>query len=141
MDEIDAQLAELSKNYPLVSHTNAGRLFSSVRRMKAEKEMHIPIARRTGFVISTKSGKRANAMTEQEWEPFYDSMCTELKRDYPDLHEQLFSAALPRGSKGAMKIFKELIEAVPMLLVYLFVTTCFFVGLINIMMYLDVKLG
>ena len=37
------QLEKLAKEHPLVLHTDAGRLFSTVRRMKAERKMGIPI--------------------------------------------------------------------------------------------------
>ena len=36
---LEDQLEKLSKEYPLVLHTEAGRIFSMVRRMKAEKKM------------------------------------------------------------------------------------------------------
>ena len=88
---VDDQLERLDKEYPLVLHTEAGRSFSAVRRMKAEKEMNIPINRRTGFAISVKTGKAANEMTDEEWEGFYNSLIDQLKSDYPDLHKRLFS--------------------------------------------------
>ena len=43
------QLEKLSKEYPLVLHTEAGRTFSMVRRMKAEKKMGRPISFRSGL--------------------------------------------------------------------------------------------
>ena len=92
------QLEKLAKEYPLVLHTDAGRLFSTVRRMKAEKKTGIPIFLRTGFAISTKNGMAANAMTEDEWEEFYYALSERLNRDYPHLYESLFSRN--RGKKG-----------------------------------------
>jgi len=94
-EEIKEQLAKLNKEYPLVPHTNAGRSFSTVRRMKAEKEMGIPINYRSGFAISVKTGKSANEMTEQEWEDFYKDLSEELKKDYPELYISLF----PEGNE------------------------------------------
>ena len=85
------QLEKLAKEYPLVLHTDAGRTFSTVRRMTAEKKIGIPIFLRTGFAISTQTGKAANTMTEIEWEEFYDALSERLKRDYPDLYERIFS--------------------------------------------------
>jgi hypothetical protein len=85
------QLEKLAKEYPLVLHTDAGRLFSTVRRMKAEKKMGIPIFLRTDFAISTKNGKAANAMTKDEWEEFYNALSERLRGDYPELDESLFS--------------------------------------------------
>ena len=84
-------LARLDEEYPLVLHTDAGRSFSTVRRMKAEKRMGIPIYLRTGFAISVKTGKAANAMNEDEWEEFYNAISERLNRDYPDLYKSLFS--------------------------------------------------
>jgi hypothetical protein len=85
------QLERLAKDYPLVVHTDAGRTFSTVRRMKAEKKMGVPIFLRTGFAISAKTGKAANTMTEDEWEDFYNALSERLKRDYPDLYERIFT--------------------------------------------------
>ena len=62
MDDIERQLRSLDEQFPLVPHTGAGRLFSTVRRMKADKERRIPINRRTGFAISVKKGKPANEL-------------------------------------------------------------------------------
>ena len=90
-EELRAQLEKLAKENPLVLHTDASRTFSMVRRMKAEKEMGIPISLRSGFAISTKSGKAANAMSENEWEEFYTALSKNLRRDYPHLYEPLFS--------------------------------------------------
>lgn len=88
---IEEKLKKIEQEYPLVPHTGAGRLFSMVRRMKAEKEMGIPINRRSGFVISTESGKNSNTMTDKEWEKFYEGLCEQLKRDYPELYSKLFT--------------------------------------------------
>ena len=87
------KIKRIKQKYPLVPHTNAGRLFSTVRRMKAEKEMDIPINFRSGFAISTKTGKRDSEMNEKEWENFYSSLSEELKKSYPDLYHRLFSKA------------------------------------------------
>jgi hypothetical protein len=86
------KLVELDEKYPLVPHTGAGRIFSTVRRMKAEKEMDIPIGSRSGFAISTKTGRAANNMDEQEWEDFYKSLFEQLKKEYPDLYKNLYSS-------------------------------------------------
>ena len=96
---IEEQLAKLNKEYPLVPHTNAGRLFSTVRRMKAEKEMGIPINYRSGFAISVKTRKAADKMTEQEWEDFYKDLSEQLKRDYPELYQRVFQSSLDSQKK------------------------------------------
>lgn len=80
----------LDDKYPLIADTNAGRLFSTVRRMKAEKELEIPITHRTGFAISAKLGKPANELGEADWEEFYSGLCGQLKHDYSEMHERLF---------------------------------------------------
>ena len=97
-EEWRVQLEKLDRENPLVLHTDAGRTFSMVRRMKAEKKMRVPISLRSGFAISTKNGKAANAMTEDEWEEFYNALSEYLRRDYPDLYERLFS--LNKSGKG-----------------------------------------
>ena len=88
---LEDHLEGLNKGYPLVLHTEAGRTFSTVRRLKAEKEIGIPINRRTGFAVSVKIGKAANEMTDDEWEEFFNSLSERLKGDYPDLYKSLFS--------------------------------------------------
>lgn len=88
---LEDKLRKLTKEYPLVPHTDAGRSFSTVRRMRAEREMDLPINLRTGFAISVKTGKAANAMTEGEWEEFYNALSERLKTDYPELYRRLFS--------------------------------------------------
>jgi hypothetical protein len=90
MSDIDRQIERLDRDYPLVVHTGAGRLFSTVRRMKAEQELGIPLSRRTGFAISVETGKRGNEMTQNEWNHFYADLCEELRRDYPELFQRLF---------------------------------------------------
>jgi hypothetical protein len=42
----------LDEQYPLIPHTHAGQLFSTVRHMKIERELAVPIKSRTAFVIS-----------------------------------------------------------------------------------------
>ena len=88
---LEDQLEMLDKEYPLVLHTDAGRTFSTVRRMKTEKTMGLPIHLRTGFAISVATAKAANEMTEDEWEEFYYALSERLNRDYPHLYESLFS--------------------------------------------------
>ncbi len=92
-EEWRVQLEKLAKKNHLVPYTDAGRIFSMVRRMKkAEKKMGIPISLRSGYAISTKNGKAANAMTEDEWEEFYDALSKHLRRNYPGLYARLFWA-------------------------------------------------
>lgn len=83
--------ALLEVRYPLADHTGVGRLYTTVRRMKAEKEWCLPIHLRIGSVNSVETGKAANEMNEAEWEAFYLALCGQLKRDYPELYERLFS--------------------------------------------------
>ena len=85
------QLEMLDKKYPLVPHTYAGQLSSSVRRMRAEREMNIPIHLRSDAWISAETGNRTSDMTGTEWESFYQGLRAELKRRYPVLHDRMFA--------------------------------------------------
>ncbi len=87
---LEEKLAMLDRKFRVVGYTNASRLITAVRRMKAEKDMDLPIQHRTGFAISTKTGKGANEMSEREWDDFYNDLCGELKRQYPEEHQHLF---------------------------------------------------
>jgi hypothetical protein len=90
-DKKAALLERLNKECPLTMHTGAGRLFTTVRRMKAEKELDVPIAWRMGAAISVEIGKRGNEMNELEWNKFYKDLCENLNRDYPSLYDSLFA--------------------------------------------------
>ena len=85
-------LKKLNKEFPLTRHTGVGMLYTTVRRMMAEKELNIPIAWRIGSAISVETGKRGNEMNEQEWNKFYKDLCENLKRDYPSMYDRLFSS-------------------------------------------------
>ena len=90
MDNLEEKLRYLDETYPLIRFAGPGMMFSTVRRMKAEAEHMIPIARRTGFAISLKNRKRANEMNEQEWHEFYQELCEDLREKYPSLYERVF---------------------------------------------------
>ena len=83
-------IKKLNKEFPLTIHTGIGRLTTTVRRMKAEKELNIPLAWRAGFAISVEFGKRGNEMNEAEWNKFYYDLCENLKRDYPFMYDRVF---------------------------------------------------
>ena len=87
---LNQKLEYIQKEYPVTPHTGIGRLFTCVRRMKAEKEWEIPVENRLGFAISVETGKHANEMDEEEWEKFFGQLSGQLKRDYPDMWERLF---------------------------------------------------
>ncbi len=87
---LEERLAKLDNEYPLVPHTNESSLSSIVRRMKAEKEMDIPVNHRTGFAVSAKVGKAADKMAEQVWELFYKYVCEQLKEEYPQIFRSVF---------------------------------------------------
>ena len=92
-------IEKLDREYPFIPHTHAGRLSSTVRRMKAEKELGLPIDRRSGFAISTATSHRASEMSEQEWETFYAALSKELKMVYPELYAGVFAPTpTTRGS-------------------------------------------
>jgi hypothetical protein len=79
----EERLTQLDRDYPLRGYTGASCLITSIRRMRAEREQRIPIHLRTGFPVSVAFGKAANELNEDEWEAFYESLCAELKRKYP----------------------------------------------------------
>jgi hypothetical protein len=81
---------KILNEYVLIPHTRSSRLYSTVRRMKAEKELAVPFDQRNGFVISTGTGLRTNEMAKKEWEGFYEALSNELKTDYPDIYARLF---------------------------------------------------
>lgn len=89
---IIAELEQLSREFPLVPHTSAGFNFSTVRRMKAENSLGLPIRLRTGAAISVKTGKAANDMTAEEWEEFYNALKQNLCTTFPELFARLFPA-------------------------------------------------
>jgi hypothetical protein len=86
------KLTWLNRECPFVPHTNAGRLFSTVRRMKWEEELEIPIPLRAGHAICVQTGKRASDMDEGEWNAFYHGLLGQLERDYPELYERIFGS-------------------------------------------------
>jgi hypothetical protein len=75
-----AQLKQLAEEYPLVLHTDAGRTFPMVRRMKEEKEMGVPINPSFRFRGFHGKWKVGNAVTENEWEEFYNALSEHLRR-------------------------------------------------------------
>ena len=92
------QLEILDSEYPLELYTDASRTYSTVRRMKTEKKIGLPINLRSGCAISVETGKAANTMTEDEWEKFYYDLSERLNGDYPGLYKILFSRK--RSGKG-----------------------------------------
>lgn len=84
-------LKKLNTAYPLSGHTGVGRLYTTVRSMKAEKELNIPLSWRTGFAIAVASGQGASEMSAREWTTFYTDLCENLKRDYPAMYNRLFA--------------------------------------------------
>ncbi|WP_417739677.1 hypothetical protein [Rosistilla oblonga] len=93
MESLEEKLQMLRETYPLVPHTAAGQMWSSVRRMKAEKELGIPINRRTGFAVSLESGLAANEMQEEAWEEFCAGLCDDLHQRFPELYRSIFRDA------------------------------------------------
>lgn len=90
-DSLKRALKKLDEDYPIVSHTRAGRLSSTVRRMKAEKEQGIPISCRTGRTILTTNGRRLSDLTEVEWEETFAALSTALEQSYPEMYRQTFN--------------------------------------------------
>lgn len=92
MNEYADELRLLDEKFPIVPHTNAGRLSSTVRRMKAEKELGLPVHLRTGFSISVADSKPANELDEDAWERFFQQLCGELKGQYPEMYSTIFES-------------------------------------------------
>lgn len=90
MDDHNDSPRSLDDEYPIIRHTRAGRLFSTIRRMKVERELAIPMQQRTAFVFSAATGKPANELNEREWRELYIALCGELRRHFPELYERLF---------------------------------------------------
>jgi len=88
---LEQRIAELAKEYPLIPYVHMSRLYSTVRRMKAEKERDIPIKYRSGFAVSVKKGKAANRLTKREWEELYRTLSRQLKKEYPEMYSELFA--------------------------------------------------
>ena len=83
------RLAALETKFPLIPYTEAGRTFSMVRRMAAEKNTGVPVWLRSDFAISTTTGKPTNEMDDSEWEQFYADLSAKLKQDHPTLFDQV----------------------------------------------------
>ncbi len=88
--ELQEKLEKIQRECPMIPHTDAGRMFSMVRRMKAEKELEIPIPMRSSFIISARLGKAANEMSGEEWEEFYEVLAGELYMRHPELFKKIF---------------------------------------------------
>jgi NADH pyrophosphatase NudC (nudix superfamily) len=88
---LNERTEKVIKEYSLILYTRTSRLFSTVRRMKAEKELNVPISCRASFVIYTETKKRANEMTADEWGKLFEALSSELKKDYPNIYVRLFS--------------------------------------------------
>jgi len=84
-------LKKLNELFPRTIHTGIGRLSSTVRRMKAEKELNIPIEWRIGSAISVETGKYGHEMIKNEWNKFYTDLCEELKQKYPSQYDRIIS--------------------------------------------------
>jgi hypothetical protein len=95
MNTLEQTIAELNKKYPLILRTHASRLYTTVRRMKAEKEGEVSIKFRYGSAISVKTRKPANKMTKKEWEVFYRILSERLRAEYPERYSGLF----PEGTR------------------------------------------
>tara|TARA_R110000737_G_scaffold336727_1_gene356402 strand:- start:13675 stop:14325 length:651 start_codon:yes stop_codon:yes gene_type:complete len=77
--------------FPITRHTSLGTLFTTIRRMKAEKDFEIPISLRISFAKSVTTGKTENEITEIEWDIVYNDLCENLKQVNPILYASLFS--------------------------------------------------
>jgi hypothetical protein len=110
MDDIEEVLRSLKKKYPLVRYTGAGVLYSSVRRMKAERELGIPINRRTGFAISLKYGKAANELDESKSKRSKQKAQEKVNK-YSAMHESISATqAGESGIPGQIRLREKIAE-------------------------------
>ena len=84
------KLESIERECPFVPHTNAGRLYSTVRRMKMQEELDIPYEYRFSHAIFLKTRQRTHELDKKNWDEFYCGLSAELKRDYPELYERIF---------------------------------------------------
>lgn len=94
-----ATIQMLRRDYPFARHTNAGRMFSTERRMKAERELGLPVARRSGFAISVASSRDTSELEKVVWDGFHKANCHDLAKSYPEMWAMLSSSA-PAPSPG-----------------------------------------
>ncbi len=87
--DLSLRLAFLHENCQITPHTRPGRLFTTVKRMKAEEELAIPIVDRYGGVSSAALGLPAHRMSPFEWGVFYMMLADQLHSDYPELYTSL----------------------------------------------------
>lgn len=91
-EELAAKLRYVEEKFPVVTYIPRAALFTSVQRMKAERELGIPVEYRSGVAISVKFGKAANELAEQQWEEFFQTLSNSLRQKYPEMYERLFGA-------------------------------------------------
>ena len=89
---LQEKLTIVNKECPFVGFNGASCLITTLRRMKMQEELDIPVENRTGHAISVENGKCTNEMTLDEWQKFYGDLKGELKKWYPEVHEKMFGA-------------------------------------------------
>lgn len=80
----------VEKTFPLNPKTDFDRLFTRVRRMKAEKEFEIPMNQRIGFTFSVRTGENLSGISEEAWNMLFAMLSDQLKRQHPDTWRRLF---------------------------------------------------
>jgi hypothetical protein len=73
-----------------VGFTEASRLFTTVKRMKYDREHAIPSSERDTHAISVETGKSSREMTDEEADVWYLQLCAELLSKYPHLYQSIF---------------------------------------------------
>ena len=96
MKDLETLLQFIEERCPVQGYTAAALLCTSVRRMKMEKELAIPLVHRTSSIVAADAGKPANELDEKEWGDLYSWLCERLKARYPDEHARLFQPEPPQ---------------------------------------------
>lgn len=87
---VEEKIAYVEEAFPLSLKTDFDRLFTTVQRMKAEKDFEIPMDRRNGFTFSVRTGENLSGITEEAWNMLFTMLSNQLKRQRPDTWKRLF---------------------------------------------------
>ena len=87
---LQEKLELIDREFPIVMYTGSSRLITTIRRMREQENLGIPVEFRFGNAISTQNGLYANKMTDEGWHSFFNNLKGQLKRDYPDSYKAIF---------------------------------------------------
>ena len=96
MENLQALLQLIEDRCPVQGYTAAALLCTSVRRMKMEKDLGIPLAQRTSSVVWSEVGKPLNEPDQEQWAEIYVWLCERLRARYPGEYARLFASKTPK---------------------------------------------